>query len=193
MHPLVVRAAKGELPEWSCAGAPRREHMRRVADLMEHWARSLELDAGEVVRWRAAGYLHDVLRDGDPSELRTMIADEELRDLPDPVLHGPAAADRLEEEGVGDSELILAVAFHTIGHPRLGRLGRALYTADFLEPGRDFPGDPRAELRERMPHAAEEVVIEVARARIGRTLDAGRSLRRESVAFWNGLVALAGR
>lgn len=186
-HPLVERAAAGELPEWSEASLPRRRHMARVADLLGQWSGSLALDESECVRWRAAGYLHDLLRDADPERLRAGVPPT-MSALPGQLLHGPAAAERLRADGVTDGELLRAVAYHTLGHPELGRLGRALYAADFLEPGRDLLNDWRASLRARMPGALDDVVREVLGARIAHIVDRRGALRAETTAFWNVLA-----
>lgn len=185
---LIERAAAGELPAWAEVKPARRAHMARVAALLDEWAARLGLVAGERLRWRAAGWLHDALRDAPASVLRPLVPPE-LRDAPGPLLHGPAAARRLEEEGVDDPALLNAVAYHTIGHPQLDRLGRALYLADFLEPGRAFEPLWRASLRARLPEALEPVLVEVAGARLRHLIESRRAIRPESLAFWNSLVA----
>lgn len=187
MHPLVQAAAAGRLPDWAVAGKRRRAHMHRVAELMGGWARASGRSDEEVDRWQAAGHLHDVLRGERPEALRPRVPSH-LRELPGSLLHGPAAARRLEEEGVEDEELLRAVAYHTLGHPDLRRLGRSLYAADFLEPGRDLRNAWRAGLRDRMPEDTEDVVREVAAARLTHRLESGGALRPESVDFWNVLV-----
>jgi 2-amino-4-hydroxy-6-hydroxymethyldihydropteridine diphosphokinase len=93
--------------------------------------------------------------------------------------------------GDGDAELAEAVRYHTLGHPALGQLGRALYLADFLEPGRDFEEEWRAELRARMPEDLDGVLREVVRARIQNLLSADRPVRAETVAFWNSLACVS--
>lgn len=186
-HPVVSRAAEGSLPDWAIAGDRRRAHMARVAELMGNWADTLGLTTDDRTRWVAAAYLHDALRDEDPTVLRRRVPPVE-RPLPGPVLHGPAAAERLRIDGVLDGELLLAVAWHTLGDPRFGPLGRALYVADFLEPGRSYLPEWRAELRGRMPGALDEVTLEVARARMGRGLERGAPVQARTVDFWNVLV-----
>src|SRR5690606_11651137 len=112
----IDAAADGELPAWAVVSAPRRDHIRRVATLMDAWAARLGLDAEERRRWRAAAWLHDALRDAAPDDLRPGVP-EWARELPGPILHGPAVAARLEAEGAADRELLDAVAYHTLGHP----------------------------------------------------------------------------
>ncbi len=161
--------------------------MARVSNLLGSWAEARALDEVDVTRWRAAGHLHDVLRDEEFEVLRERLPPSE-RDLPGPLLHGPAAAECLRIEGVEDGPLLTAVAWHTVGDPRFGPLGRALYAADFLEPGRSSEPELRARLRARMPDALDAVVLEVARARLGRGLWKGTPILPRSAAFWNRLV-----
>jgi len=186
-HPLVERAARGELPSWAEAGPARREHMARVAALLDAWGATLGLSGEERVRRAAVAWLHDALRDADPETLRDRVPPPAAA-LPGPVLHGPAAAERLRMDGVGDGELLRAIAYHTLGHPDLRALGRALYAADFLEPGRDLLNDWRAELRARAPLDLDAVVREILGARIAHLVGRGATLRSETVAFWNALA-----
>jgi 2-amino-4-hydroxy-6-hydroxymethyldihydropteridine diphosphokinase len=204
LHPTLEAAARGELPEWSQAGKSRRKHMGRVADVLESWARALphqkpgrggrkggrsrSSSADEPLRWRAAGFLHDVLRDGVPRELRKL-GGRRLDRFADGVVHGPAAALRLRADGVEDEDFLRAVAYHTIGHPEFEALGRALYAADFLEPGRPYRRKWRKALRVRMPDEAGSVVREVARAKMAKLFDDFQPLPEETREFWNVLVS----
>lgn len=189
LPPLVAAAARGELPAWARAGAARREHIARVAALMDEWARGLGLPEEERARWRAAAWLHDALREAPPEELRPLVP-EEFRHLPGPLLHGPAVAARIA--GEADASLQDAVRFHTVGHPRLDRLGRALYLADFLEPGRDFSREWCAELRARMPGELDAVLLEVVAARIRHLLERRKPIRPETASFWSALTGRGG-
>lgn len=187
MHALLAAAADGTLPEWAEAREDRRAHVRRVADLMERWARDFGLAPGDVTRWRAAGMLHDALRDADFDALRPLVGPE-LRDRPGKMLHGPAAAARLRDDGVDDHALLRAVAWHTLGHPDFDRLGKALYLADYLEPGREYESGTLAALRDRVPTDLDGVLRDVAVDRIGRSLRKGRPLLRPTIDFWNRIV-----
>lgn len=189
MHRLVERAAAGELPAWAVATEQRREHMKRVAGLLASWSSDLGLPEEERTRWASLAYLHDALRDADPDDMRRHVPPT-LATLPPSILHGPAAAERLRIDGVSDGALLRAVAFHTLGHVDLGAEGRALYCADFLEPGRVGLRDTwRAGLRERMPGAFAEVVREILAARIAHLMEVSRPVRPETVAFWNSLAS----
>lgn len=187
IHPLVRAAAEGELPDWARAGRRRREHMERVSELLREWAEAAGEKGVDVTRWAGAGLLHDVLREARGSELRPLLPPA-FRDAPKSLLHGPAAAFYLEREGVRDYEFLDAIRYHTIGHPSMGRLGRALFAADFLEPGRKLRPRFRARLRERMPGELDAVVREILAARIQVLVDRDSGIRPETVNFWNVLV-----
>jgi 2-amino-4-hydroxy-6-hydroxymethyldihydropteridine diphosphokinase len=186
-HPIVQAAASGDLPEWAQAIEVRREHMIRVSHLLRGWAEQREETHQEVARWAALGFLHDMMRDAEPAVMRAMV-DPTFASLSDKALHGPAAAVRLRECGVEDDELVHAVEYHTLGSRGFRDLGKALYAADFLEPGRKTEGKGQAGLRERLPFELGAVVREIAGARIEYLIERGRPIRVETADFWNSLV-----
>jgi HD superfamily phosphohydrolase YqeK len=185
VHPVVANAARGDLPDWADASKKRRAHMGRVAALLSSWAE--EVAPADVDRWRAAGWLHDALRDAPKDELRALVPSE-FHDWPGALLHGPASAARLRADGVTDGPLLAAVAYHTVGHPALEQVGHALYMADYLEPGRAYTPGWRALMRARMPGSFTEVLREVAATRIEHLLHKGSVIRAETSEFWNSLV-----
>lgn len=154
---------------------------------MDTWAQRAGLSDDDRARWRATGLLHDVLRDADFDDLRQMVAPD-LRDKPGKMLHGPGAAARLREEGVDDEPLLLAIAWHTLGHPDFDMLGKALYLADYTEPGRDYDSKKLARKRERVPSEMDAVLLDVATDRVRRSVKKGRPLLAPTVGFWNALV-----
>lgn len=187
LHPILEAASRGQLPDWAEVESVRREHMARVAGLLGDWAEERRENAVERGRWIAAGYLHDALRDADPERLRLQV-DPAFRAYPGKVLHGPAVAQRLQESGVEDEDLLNAIRFHTLGTAKFGTLGLALYAADFLEPGRLLQDEWRADLRVRAPADLAGVVKEILEARIQYLVGQGRPLRHETVAFWNHMT-----
>jgi HD superfamily phosphohydrolase YqeK len=161
------------LPSWAQVTPARRAHVERVVRLLEEWAAAMGTAARERERWLRAGWLHDALRDAP---------------LPDPLAHGPAAADRAAAEGERDRGVLDAVRYHTIGYPGWDQVGRMLYLADFLEPGRDFDPDGRRDLAARVPREPDAVLREVARRRIEWVLKSGWPLPPETVGLWNATV-----
>ena len=108
-------------------------------------------------------------------------------DLPLNVLHGPAAANRMSALGETRENVLAAVRWHTVGSASWDRAGRALYMADFLEPGRNFSRADRAFLAEHLPHDFDGVFRQVVRMRLEWTLREGKALFPEAVGLWNSV------
>jgi HD superfamily phosphohydrolase YqeK len=173
------------LPDWAVVSDKRRAHIERVTALLDRWAVEMKLDALEATAWHDAGRLHDALRDAPETVLRSLAGD--LPDFNLDMLHGPAAAARLESLGEGRSELLDAVRFHTVGSERWTRVGKALYMADYLEPGRKFSRTDRAYLAARVPNDFDGTFRQVLRARLEWSLREGMQLYPGSIALWNAV------
>jgi 2-amino-4-hydroxy-6-hydroxymethyldihydropteridine diphosphokinase len=164
--------------------------MERVASLLESWAKQLGLDEQEQKRWRSLGYLHDALKEASEDALRPWV-EPPLDQFPAALLHGPAAAARLEFAGVDDREILDAVRYHTVGHADLARIGRALYAADFIEPGRESRKDWQRRLVPRLPDHLDDCVKEIVKGRIQALVERGREIPTQTSGFWNKLVSEA--
>lgn len=180
----MSETTKDALPAWSVVTAKRREHIARVVALLERWAAQLQISDHEARAWRDAGWWHDALRDADEGTLRAMTGDI---DRPFGMLHGPAAALRLEAGGEHREEVLSAIRWHTVGQANWSRTGRALYMADFLEPGRAFMQADRAFLADRVPDAFDAVFRQVVRLRLEWAIREGKGLAVETVAMWNAV------
>jgi HD superfamily phosphohydrolase YqeK len=173
-----------DLPSWACVSETRRAHIARVAALLERWAAELRLSEGEARAWRDAGRWHDALRDAPEGELRALTGDLAL---PTNLLHGPAAAARLATAGERRADVLDAVRWHTVGSSAWARCGRALYMADFLDPGRSFARADRAFLAAHVAGDFDGVFRQVVRQRIEWSLREGKGLFPETVALWNAV------
>ena len=171
-------------PAWGVASEKRRAHVGRVVALLNDWSSAMRLRAEEVAAWRDAGWWHDALRDADERTLRAMTG--ELH-APPGMLHGPAAALRLEAHGERRLDVLEAVRWHTVGNAQWTRIGRALYMADFLEPGRAFMQADRAFLARLVPTAFDEVFRTVVRMRLEWALREGKGFAKETVALWDAV------
>lgn len=180
----ALSAPEVDLPSWAQVTDRRRAHIARVTALLDQWARSLRLDQEETRAWHDAGILHDALRDASEDELRRLTGDT---DRPVHILHGPAVAARLTRDGERRTEVLEAIRWHTLGSAHWGRTGKALYMADFLEPGRPFSKADRAFLAAHAMTDFDGVFRQVVRTRIEWTVREGKMLFPETADLWNSV------
>jgi 2-amino-4-hydroxy-6-hydroxymethyldihydropteridine diphosphokinase len=181
------------LPSWAVVTAARRAHIARVVALIGVWAAHRSLPATERQAWHDAATWHDALRDAPESALRAILGEDPqaawAAGMPAGAafLHGPAAAARLAADGERRADVLDAIRWHTVGSVEWGATGRALYMADFLEPGREFAHDERAALAARVPGEFDGVFREVVQMRVRWAVEGGKALAPRTVALWNAI------
>jgi HD superfamily phosphohydrolase YqeK len=180
----MVRLQTSGLPVWAQVSERRLAHIARVTSLLRAWGAAMRLTPDEANAWIDAGTWHDALRDAPLDELRAITGD---RRSPDGLLHGPAVAIKLEGEGERRKELLDAIRYHTVGHASWGQTGRALYMADYLEPGRKFLAEDRGFLASQVPHNFDGVFRQVVRFRLEWSVREGNHIFPETVELWNSL------
>ncbi|UAL46234.1 bis(5'-nucleosyl)-tetraphosphatase (symmetrical) YqeK [Sutcliffiella horikoshii] len=92
-----------------------------------------------------AAIFHDYAKFRDKEEMRRIIIDQkmpqDLLQFHDELWHAPVGAYLVEKEaGISDAEVLEAIRCHTSGKINMSTLDKVLYVADYVEPGRDFPG-----------------------------------------------------
>jgi HD superfamily phosphohydrolase YqeK len=173
------------LPEWAVVSPARLDHIQRVAELAADWAERMGVPDSERNRWLRAVWLHDALRDAPARELEQWASST---NGPPELRHGPASAARAKAEGETDRGVLDAVRYHSLGLAEWDMVGRILYCADYLEPGRSFQPEQRADLAERLPEDPGGVLREVARSRLTHTIRSGWPVLEPTVRFWNSLA-----
>jgi HD superfamily phosphohydrolase YqeK len=173
------------LPIWAVVDPARLDHIVRVAEMVAEWAEEMGVHDNERNRWLRAVWLHDALRDAPAAELErwapSAVGPAELR-------HGPASAARAKADGETDRGVLDAVRYHSMGLAEWDMVGRVLYCADYLEPGRRHDREARAELAKRFPRDSGGVLREVARSRVSQAVLSGWALPDPTVRFWNSLL-----
>ena len=180
----MISTDSNGLPLWACVSRKRLAHIERVTSLLRAWGAAMRLDPKEAQAWIDAGSWHDALRDAEEDELRELTGDTTT---PEALLHGPAAARKLELEGEKRRDVLDAIRYHTVGSPDWERTGRALYMADYLEPGRKFSREDRFFLAAQVPHSFDSVFRQVVRFRLDWSVREGNHIFPETVALWNSL------
>lgn len=120
----------------------RFDHTLRVAEEAKRLARIYEVDVSDI---EIASIFHDYAKYRPLDEMKRII---EKSYLPKDLLtyhhelwHGPVASIMIEQEyGITDQQIKHAIYYHTTGRPRMSRFEMILFIADYIEPGRDFPG-----------------------------------------------------
>ncbi|WHY60776.1 bis(5'-nucleosyl)-tetraphosphatase (symmetrical) YqeK [Cytobacillus firmus] len=92
-----------------------------------------------------AAIFHDYAKFRPKEEMREIIIKEgmpaELLDYNSELWHAPVGAFLTEKEaGIHDKEVLDAIRYHTSGRPGMALLEKIIYLADYIEPGRHFPG-----------------------------------------------------
>jgi HD superfamily phosphohydrolase YqeK len=174
------------LPQWAVVTPERVEHILRVAELTARWSEQMGVPDAERQRWLRAVWLHDALRDAPAEELARWAADTPG---PPELRHGPASAARARAEGENDRGVLDAVRYHSVGLAEWDMVGRILYCADYLDPGRPFDREHRASLAGRLPRDVAGVLREVARSRLLHIVQSGWPVLDPTRRFWNSLVA----
>ncbi len=145
----------------------RQDHILRVVRTMEALAvrHQLPLDGA---RW--AGFGHDLARELsrpallEEAERLGLSVDPSSRAEPI-LLHGPIAARWMAQDGIGDRAVWQAIWFHTTAGAGLDSLGRALFIADAIEPGRRYA------TREALWRLAMDDLVQGYRAVLEETME----------------------
>lgn len=92
-----------------------------------------------------AAIFHDYAKFRPKAEMKQIIIEQGM----DPLLlqfngelwHAPVGAYLVNvEAGITDEEILAAIRYHTSGRPEMTILDKIIYLADYIEPGRHFPG-----------------------------------------------------
>ena len=138
-----------------------------------------------------AGIAHDLAKEIPEEELRTKLIGYKKQELLTKyqysLLHGPAAAVILKEEfSVFDDEILDAVFYHTTGKENMNLLTKIIYLADFIEPGRNFPGIEK--VRAAAYKNLDEAIIIASGMVIINTVKKGKEIHPDTIISRNYLL-----
>ncbi|MDO4903581.1 MAG: bis(5'-nucleosyl)-tetraphosphatase (symmetrical) YqeK [Limosilactobacillus sp.] len=124
----------------------RFEHVLRVEQTAIELAKANHVD---VEKASIVGLCHDYAKQRPDQdfidEIKNKHMDPDLLNYGNAIWHGIVGAELLKDElGIMDEEILNAVRKHTTGAANMTLLDQVLYMADYIEPGRDFPGVDKA-------------------------------------------------
>lgn len=113
--------------------------------VMESAISLAERYGGDLKKAEIAAIFHDYAKFRPKDEMKRMIIEQNMqKDLLDhhnELWHAPVGAYLVQTEvGIQDEEIINAIKYHTSGRKGMTLLEKIVYLADYIEPGRQFPG-----------------------------------------------------
>lgn len=133
---FLLQATKKQLkPE-------RWEHTLRVVETAKELAlqEGADLNSAEI-----ASVLHDYCKFWSKEQMEEWMnkyqLPQDLLDYHKEIWHAPVGALVARVEfGIEDPDILQAIASHTVGRPGMSLLEKIVFLADYIEPGRKFPG-----------------------------------------------------
>ena len=120
----------------------------------------------DIKKAELAAIFHDYAKFRPKEEMKQIIMEQnitkDLLDYHSELWHAPVGAYLVEQEaGITDQEILDAIAYHTSGRIGMTLLDKIVYLADYIEPGRSFPGVE--EVRKLAEQNLDAAVIQAVR------------------------------
>lgn len=136
----------------------RYDHTLRVAQTASQLAKIYNESS---IRTELAALLHDYAKCKHENELKQYIIEHrlpaDLLEFNKELWHGPVAAHIMKHQyNIDDKDVLHAIQYHTTGRAKMSRLELIIFVADYIEPGRSFPGvvEVRNEAKKNLHGAA---------------------------------------
>lgn len=178
----LIEAVSSQMP------AKRWEHTKGVMETAVILAGRFGADP---VKADLAAILHDVAKYWPVQKLHQMMVEHKLSDellhYDKQLWHAEVGAFVAEHEyGVTDAEVLDAIRYHTSGRIGMTLLDKVVCLADYMEPGREFPGVNN--IRELANHSLEEALAAGFDSTIGYLLSRRQIIFPLTVLARNDLI-----
>ncbi|TGA99558.1 HD domain-containing protein [Sporolactobacillus shoreae] len=146
----------------------------------------------DVEKAGIAGMLHDIAKYFSDADLEAAIrrrADisNDFLEYSDKLWHAPVGAVYAQEKlGIEDREILDAMTYHTTGRQNMNLLEKIIFLADYIEPGRDFPGVD--EVREVAAENLDNAVYLELQKTVIHLLEKRQSVYPKTFEAYNDLV-----
>ncbi|WP_339146962.1 MULTISPECIES: bis(5'-nucleosyl)-tetraphosphatase (symmetrical) YqeK [unclassified Sutcliffiella] len=178
----ALRVVKDQLTE------RRYVHTLGVMETAIKLAEIYKVDVGKA---ELAAIFHDYAKFRDKEEMRQIIINQKMpQDLlqhHDELWHAPVGAYLVENEvGITDHEVLEAIRCHTSGKINMSPLDKVLFVADYIEPGRDFPGVEQ--VRESAMNSLDIAVIQAMKNTITFLLKRNQPIYPDTFHAYNDMT-----
>jgi len=179
----LIGIVSGQMP------AKRWKHVEGVMHTAVELARRYGADP---VKADLAALLHDLAKfwpvERQEAVIRENRLNTELLDHDKQLLHAEVAAFISQRDyGVDDPEVLDAIRYHTSGRVGMTPMDKIVCLADYIEPGREFPGVER--IRELAEVSLEEALLAGFDSTISFLLEKKKAIFPLTVLARNDLIA----
>ncbi|BCE07562.1 MAG: bis(5'-nucleosyl)-tetraphosphatase (symmetrical) YqeK [Bacillus sp. (in: Bacteria)] len=159
--------------------------------VMETAVQLAERFGADVKKAEIAAIFHDYAKFRPKEEMKQIILNGggplEVLDFHHELWHAPAGAALVKTEvGITDEDILSAIRFHTSGRPNMTLLEKVIYVADYIEPGRRFPGVE--EVRTLAEEDLDLALIQALKNTMTFLISKNQAVYPETVATYNALV-----
>lgn len=144
-----------------------------------------------VEKAELAAIFHDYAKFRPKEEMRKIIEEQkmakELLAFHHELWHAPVGAYLVQKEvGIQDEEVLSAILYHTTGRAYMTKLEKIVFLADYIEPGRKFPGVE--DVRKIAKKDLDEAVVTALRNTINFLMSKNTTVYPDTFFAYNDLV-----
>jgi predicted HD superfamily hydrolase involved in NAD metabolism len=178
----LLEAVRGQMPE------KRWKHTLGVMETSVILAKRFGADPEKA---DLAAILHDVAKywpiDRMAETIRSGGLPAALLAQDKELWHAPVGAYvAAQEYGVKDEDVLNAIRYHTSGREGMSKLEMVVCLADYMEPGRSFPGVDK--IRELAEHSLERALVAGFDSTVAHLLDKGKRIEPLTILARNDLI-----
>jgi len=159
--------------------------------VMETAIQLAEKYGADTKKAETSAIFHDYAKFRPLNEMRQIIVEQQfdprLLQFNPELWHAPVGAYLVQAEvGITDPEILDAIRYHTSGRIGMKLLDKIIYLADYIEPGRMFPGVEDA--RELAQISLDKALVYSVRNTIQFLLSRNQTVYPDTIDFYNDLI-----
>ncbi|WLR49913.1 bis(5'-nucleosyl)-tetraphosphatase (symmetrical) YqeK [Bacillus tianshenii] len=166
----------------------RYQHTLGVVETAIQLAKKYSADEKKA---ELAAIFHDYAKFRHKDEMKRIVQEQNmpqnLLEHGAELLHAPVGEFLVRTEvGIEDREVLQAIRYHTTGHPHMTTLDKVVFLADYIEPGRQFPGVE--EVRELAKESLDAAVLKALHNTMHFLLKKQQMIYPDTFETYNSLV-----